>query len=285
MKNIHRRKPVHSHSLQNLQIRGTPQQMIESERQSLKEEIERLQHETQELASESQRHENDWRAFETQKHDVKERIRVTEERQNHIVSILTQALQKRGHSVCIMSQLEAHARKRRMPEIGFLYDGVGSEDSRIGSSELLSDSDSNLSLDQLEHFEASLAFWEGIVQDFSQSRLQTDESTNCGESPPVSCVQPNTETRPKSPGIDVNSDPATTEPPRVPTGVNDVFWEQFLTENPGSSSAQEAQSERKESENRRNESVPGDTVKFWWNRRNVSNITEQMGHLTPAERT
>jgi heat shock transcription factor len=71
----------------------------------------------------------------------------------------------------------------------------------------------------------------------------------------------------------------------VATGVNDVFWEQFLTENPGSTDTQEVQSERKDSDGRKNEIKPGDPRKFWWDMRNVNNLTEQMGHLTPAERT
>jgi heat shock transcription factor len=73
--------------------------------------------------------------------------------------------------------------------------------------------------------------------------------------------------------------------PTVATGVNDVFWEQFLTENPGSTNAQEVQSERKDSDGRKGEIKPVDPGKFWWNMRNVNNLTEQMGHLTPAERT
>ncbi|KAB1221547.1 Heat stress transcription factor A-4c [Morella rubra] len=125
-------------------------------------------------------------------------------------------------------------------------------------------------MEPLEHLESSLLFWENIVHDVDQtcgkvnSNMELDESTTSAESPPISCRQPIVDIRPKSPGIDMNSEPSTAAAPEsfqtiasketaavnattVPTGVNDVFWEQFLTENPGSSDAQEIQSERKES--------------------------------------
>ncbi|KAM6551312.1 hypothetical protein CsatB_001120 [Cannabis sativa] len=308
LKNIHRRKPVHSHSLQNLQGQGTPQ-LAESERQSLKDEIERLQHDLQELAVESQRYENERRALEIQKCGLKEQFHKSEQQQQGIVSLLSQVLQKRGFAVNF-SQLEANVRKRRLPKIGTKDNSTGSPEllriDNVGNSVL------NLIVDKVEQLEASLLFWEDIVHDYSNVHLQSssnielDESTGCAESPSISCVQLNIDIRSKSPGIDVNSDPApivTSEPfvakeqsvketengatttATVRTGANDVFWEQFLTENPGSSDTQEVQSERKDSDERRNENNPGDRGKFWWSMRNVNNLTEQMGHLTPAEKT
>lgn len=303
--------------MQNLQGQGTPQ-LTESERKSLKDEIERLQHDIEWLELESKRYENEQRGLEIQKHSLKERFENTERRQQSIVSLLNQALQKRELSMNIVPQVEAHIRKRRLPKVGYFYDGAGIKDNLIGGLEselgekVDSDSFLNLNLDQLEQLDASLTFWEDIVSDFSQSHFQIssnielDESnsTGCAESPAISYVQLNVDIRPKSPDIDVNSDPVPTgasDPaaskeqspkeqaigptPTLPTGVNDVFWEQFLTENPGSSDTQEVQSERKDSDGRRNESNPGDRSKFWWGMRNVNNITEQMGNLTPAERT
>jgi hypothetical protein len=49
LKNIHRRKPVHSHSLPNQQGQANASPLSESERHSLKEEIERLRHEKDQL--------------------------------------------------------------------------------------------------------------------------------------------------------------------------------------------------------------------------------------------
>lgn len=318
LKNIHRRKPVHSHSLQNLQGQGAPQ-LNELERQNLKDEIERLQHDIQRLELESKMYENEQRGLEMQKNGLKEHFQNTERRQQSIVSLLNQALQKREISMNILPQLEANVRKRRVPKGGYFGDGVGTKDNLVGGSEselgenVNGDSILNLNLDKLEQLDAYLTFWEDIVDDFGQrhfqisSNIELDESnsTGCAESPAISYVQIHVDPQPKSPGIDVNSDPippSTSEPAAskeqsskpqangpsattAPSGVNDVFWEQFLTENPGSSDTQEVQSQRKDSDDKRNESNPGDRSKFWWSMRNVNNITEQIGHLTPAERT
>ncbi|PQQ05435.1 heat stress transcription factor A-4c-like [Prunus yedoensis var. nudiflora] len=139
-----------------------------------------------------------------------------------------------------------------------------------------------------------------------------DESTSCVESAAISSIQLNVDAQPKSPGIDMNSEPAVVVasepaaavPPEpasskqqsskeqtsgitasAPTGVNDVFWEHFLTENPGSVEAQGSSFGKKGSDGRKNESKPGDHGKLWWNMRNVKYLTEQMGHLTPVEKT
>ena len=59
MKNIHRRKPVHSHSLQNLQAQGP---LGESERQSFTDEIEKLKHDKEQLLVELQKYQHEWQA-------------------------------------------------------------------------------------------------------------------------------------------------------------------------------------------------------------------------------
>ncbi|CAI0560700.1 unnamed protein product [Linum tenue] len=79
----------------------------------------------------------------------------------------------------------------------------------------------------------------------------------------------------------------TTEPPAAAAGVNDVFWEQLLTENPGSAAAadaQEAESERRDSGDKRNEIKPSssDHGRNWWNMRSVNSLAGQVGPLTPA---
>ncbi|KAL4204463.1 hypothetical protein AMTRI_Chr01g132210 [Amborella trichopoda] len=99
-------------------------------------------------------------------------------------------------------------------------------------------------------------------------------------------------------GIDVNSEPASVEvhssnqrvvgtvtSSAVQTGVNDVFWEQFLTETPGSTDTQEVQSAMRDGAYRKLESKQGEIGGFWWSKKNVDHLTEQMGQLTPAERT
>ena len=122
------------------------------------------------------------------------------------------------------------------------------------------------------------------------------ESTSHAESPRLLLTELCTESRSKVSGIDVNSEPTAPEvqpskdrasgaaTANAPTGVNDVFWEQFLTETPGSSDPQEVQSERREADNKRNEGRTGEVGSIWWNRKNVENLTEKMGNLTPVEK-
>ncbi|KAJ4844273.1 hypothetical protein Tsubulata_009822 [Turnera subulata] len=307
MKNIHRRKPVHSHSIQTLQGQGSGP-LSDSERQSLKDDIERLKHEKEELISELQSYEQERQEYKVQMQALKEKLQQMEKRQQSMVSSVARVLQKPGLALSLVPQLEGHDRKRRLPRIGYFYDGANLGDDQMETSPAVAreNADGNsvalTNAEQVEQLESSLVFWENMVHDLRQneSSMELDESTTSrAESPEISCAQLCIELRSKSPGIDMNSDPAApvaSEPnppkeqatgtaPAAATGVNDVFWEQFLTENPGSNDTQEVQSERKDPDSRKNEIKPGDQGRFWWSRKNVNSLAEQMGHLTPAERT
>lgn len=119
------------------------------------------------------------------------------------------------------------------------------------------------------------------------------------DSPAISSIYLDLESRPKSLGIDVNARPANvpdidvpneaveeTITQALPTGVNDVFWEQFLTDQtPNSSGTQELELEKSDTEGRTSDTTMEGQQRFWWtNTNNVHNLTEQMGHLTPTER-
>ncbi|XP_022715726.1 heat stress transcription factor A-4a-like [Durio zibethinus] len=307
LKNIHRRKPVHSHSIQNLLGQGASA-LTESERQNLSDEIERRKNEIESLVLELKRHEQERQGFEMQMRVLRERFHNMEQRQQIMVSSVARVLQKPGLAIDLTPQLEVNDRKRRLPRIAYLYDKAGIEDNQTGNSLIARENADSSSLSNMEPFdklESSMVFWENVAHDFGQtniqlnSNLELDESTSCAESPAISCIQLYVNARPNSPGIDMNSEPVAIvasepviakEQAAVNTapeaaGVNDVFWEQFLTENPGSTDTQEVQSERKDSDARKNESKPSDHGRFWWSMKNVNYLAEQMGHLTPAERT
>ncbi|KAK7302990.1 hypothetical protein RJT34_13889 [Clitoria ternatea] len=299
LKNIHRRKPVHSHSLQNLQGQG-PTQLSESERQSLKDEIERLKYDKEQLLLELERHEQEWKMYEAQLQYSNDRLEKLEKKQHSMLSSVSQVLQKPGIDLNLLQLTGNMDRKRRLPRSGLFGDDASIEDHMETSQELPREnveSTSILNMERLDSLESSMVFWENIAHDVgdisvpSHSNLDFEESTSCGDSPSISCVQLDVEIQPKSPGIDMNSEPivaavpdldATKEQPvvtaPVATGVNDVFWEQFLTENPGSSEVQDAQNERKDSDGRGNDGKPSDHGRFWWNIRNINNLPEQMGH-------
>ncbi|CAM8898213.1 unnamed protein product [Rhodiola kirilowii] len=135
----------------------------------------------------------------------------------------------------------------------------------------------------------------------NSSTYEMDESGGCADSPILSILQLNSDLSSKATGINMNHERAVQTPEVVQStdkafeavkearttttklmGANDTFWEQFLTEHPGSSNIQEeSQVEKNESEVKKQ----SDSSKLWWNIPTVNNLVEQMGHLTPAETT
>ncbi|KAG2260989.1 hypothetical protein Bca52824_068068 [Brassica carinata] len=293
MKNIHRRKPVHSHSLPNLQSQQNP--LTDSERQRMNNQIERLTKEKQVLLEELHKHEEERELFEQQVKKLKDQLQHMEKRQRTMVSCVSQVLEKPELALNLSPCLpERNERKRRFPR------AVGSETMleehhqkcgavREDGSTSTSSHDATTER-QVEQLESSIAIWENLVSDSCESMeeqstrnmmtLDVDESSTCPESPPLSCIQLSIDIRLKSPPsprtIDMNSEPDvskeqnTVSPPPPAAGANDVFWQQLLTENPGSTEQREVQSEKAEDR----------SEKCWWNSRNVNTITEQLGHLT-----
>ncbi|KAI3456107.1 hypothetical protein Pfo_012770 [Paulownia fortunei] len=309
LKNIHRRKPVHSHSTPNL---ASLPPLTESERKGYKEDIERLKCDKELLHVELQRHEEEQQGLKAQTMALTERVQNVEHRHANMLSSLAQTLRQPAFSLDLMPQVEVHDRKRRFPGNSYLCEETSTEDNQRASSKMSTienlDANSLLTFNKelLEQLESSLMFWEKIVLDVGEglgqrnSSLELVESTSCALSPSISYTQLNVDVGGKTSGIDMNCEPKTAfvpevQPPaeeqavgtatNVRTGVNDVFWEQFLTENPGSNDSSEFQSETIDAAGKKNENKPGDHGVYWWNMRTVNNLAEQLGHLTPAERT
>lgn len=243
MKNIHRRKPVHSHSLQNLQAQSP---LSESERQSMKDQIERLKRDKEVLLTDLQNQELERKGFELQVTALKDRLQHMEQRQRSIVTFVSQVLEKPGLSL----NLETHERRKRK----------------------LQETETSLPpgrshADQVEKLESSLTFLENLVTESCDKGMDIDvnESTSCAES------LSNGDNRAKSTKIDMNAEPVTVAVAAPKTGVNDVFWEQCLTENPGSIEQQEVQSERRDVDANK----IGDGRTFWWKAKNVNDIAER----------
>ncbi|CAK9148071.1 unnamed protein product [Ilex paraguariensis] len=312
LKNIHRRKPVHSHSLQNLQGQGASSSpLTESEIQGYKDEIERLTCEKKSLHMELHTHEQEQQGIELQMRILTEHLQHVEQQQKNMLSSLARVLHKSELALNLLPQSEAHDRKRRLPRNNYFCDEASIEHNQLGTSQILTRENLNgssvlvFNKELLEQLESSLSFWEYIIHDVGQAYMQQnssvefDETTSCADSPTISYMQLNVEIGTKTCGIDMNSEPATAVVPEVATseeqvavtvanvstGVNDVFWEQFLTENPGSTDASEVQSERKGLDSRNIDIKPVDHGNFWWNRKSVNNLAEQFGQLTPEERT
>ena len=153
MKNIHRRKPVHSHSSPSLQ----PHPLADSERQRMNDQIERLTKEKEVLLQELHKQEKEREMFQQQVKELKDQLQHMEKRQKTMVSFVSQVLEKPelalNLSPCL---LETNERKRRFPRIGL----EGSTSPSSQAREL-----------QVEQLESSIAVWENLVSEDSSESL------------------------------------------------------------------------------------------------------------------
>ncbi|KAK2982611.1 hypothetical protein RJ640_024671 [Escallonia rubra] len=352
LKNIHRRKPIHSHSAQQQGNSSVP--LSDSERQDFEEEIERLKSDTSLLQLELRRNIHENQEFQLQVQSVEERLHNLEDRQGKMTAFLAQILQNPRFSSTSMQQSEANIRKRRLL-FTHLYDEAHAEKCHTVTFQKENPDATPipaLSWELSEKLDSSLKSWESVLYGVGQAPgagicnftglLQpapiviTKKHASSGDSevklqpcspmstplstysrdfhlspqlggsshdadrPVVSLSHLNLEARPKSSWNDVNTRPASvpdvdtskdrtegTVKPSLTTGVNDVFWEQFLTETPGSSETQEVQPVRRGVDGRNSENKQAGRGNTFWtgNNNNLDNLTEQMGHLTPAERT
>lgn len=313
LRNIHRRKPVHSHSSQNLH--GNPNPLTESERLNYKDEIESLKQERKSLLNESQILGQEEKEIGSQMQHLRERLHLMEKAQKNLVDYLARILQKPGLALTLVPHIENHERKRRLPRLDYFHDEYSNLDEENGVHLRRGHPNTYLltpEIELLERLESSLGFWENLMveQVGTQhcSAMDLEESTSCAGSTAISYTQLDVDVPSNSPKIDMNSEPspiiaaaaaplpseasvsnaheASAAPPAVKPGVNDGFWQQFLTENPGSTDTQEVQSERKDATS---SDKDGKTIRYgeftWTMRRMGNNISEQMRQLTSAGRS
>lgn len=279
LKNIYRRKPIHSHSLHN---QANP--LTDTERVEFEKEIKRLKHDKSLLQLELQRHERENQGFESQLRSLSEQFQSMENRQMKLIAFLAKLVQKPVYASFLMQQSEVHNKKRKMLNSTYLCEG-----------NLDAVSNHMLNSDHIEKLESSLQFWEDTLYEIGEdmdehivntsklpqacpalateiqsiemdtkfySPISHSSSPNSIDlhSPPQidgseynlgsHCVLPvcfDVEIRPISSEFDMNSKPAgapelhaskqhTVRMAAVlPSKVNDLFWEQCLTEIPGSS--------------------------------------------------
>lgn len=350
LKNIHRRKPIHSRSLPQ----STFGHLTDAEKQELEEEIERLKHDKGILIFELQKCTQEQHGMERQMQNLEERLHTVEERQRYLISFLSKTVQGPGFLPDGFYQSDFHHKKRRSPKFDYFLEDSIAEENRIVEFQpwSLEKQDTGLmqvfdiepfdkiesSLNSLEAFFRSVSEASGgdmwyddrmpsqpsgiVLTEVNASSEETDvnmrppspklfpsspclgdihsspelaESTSNVGSPGLPAIESHKDTRNKISEIDVNSEPtghedhsfthqANETPPAQQAGVNDVFWEQFLTETPGSSETQEVQSKRHDAETDRSLGKMTEKVNTWWNKKNVDHLTEQMGHLTPTEK-
>lgn len=286
LKNIHRRKPVHSHSTQNLHWQGNSNPLTESERQGYRDRIDRLGHDRETLSMELKRQKEEREQIESQ---VRDRLQHMEERQIRIYSFLADKLQKPGLVLNLL--LPQADRKRRLPYQQHEEAGTGSEDGIPGTCRIVG---SSSVLEWVDRLESSLCFWESIVTDVlihghEHSPMDLAQSTTCAQSPTMSYMQ-----------LDTDADVPTTITTTTTTnagllneqeevgivaqaGVNDVFWEQLLTENPGSSETHLECSKDHQENGKDLQNKSTEYGKYWWNATTGNTLLERIGQLAAGK--
>ncbi|URE10045.1 heat stress transcription factor [Musa troglodytarum] len=345
LKNIYRRKPVHSHSLHN---QGNAS---EAERQELEEEIERLKQKKGTLLNEFRKQTEQRHGMEHQMQSVEDRLQVLENRQRSLMAFLAQIIQKPGFLSNIVQFSDLRSKKRRLPKIDFLSEDAIMEDNQIMSFQPVARENSDilpmyaLDMEPFEKMESSLNSLENFFKSVSQasgddvcydsimpclpsnvildemnvssgetdanlqllfpnlhppspcpgdihSSLEVSESTSDAETPVIPATEIQTDSQSKVSEIDMNLAPAAididssrgrTTGTVAATGANDVFWEQFLTEIPGSSDTKEVQSKRRDLDDKQSQGEMGERGGTWCDRRNVDHLAGKMENLTSAD--
>lgn len=337
LKNIHRRKPIFSHS-SHTQASGP---LADNERRDYEEEIERLKCENAALTSELEKNAQKKLVTEKQMQELEDKLIFLEDRQKNLMTYVRDIVQAPGFLSSFVQQPDHQGKKRRLPIPISLYQDSNTEGNQVVQGGLTNPPASRESFDKME---SSLNSLENFLREASEafnisyddglpgpssavvitelhpsgesdphvsspvSRMHTSSagagdslsshdvtgSTSCAESPPLPQMHSCTDSQTKVSEIDVNLEPAITETgpsrdqpteePHATTGVNDGFWQQFLTEQPGSDAHQEAQSERRDGDDK-GDQMRIDREKFWWGKKNVEQMTEKLGHLTSAEKT
>lgn len=294
LKSIHRRKPIHSHSLTHLNS--------SIDKRELEEEIERLKQEKRRLWIEIQRDAQRQCELECQMQALEERLQALGHRQKGLVSFLTRVIQNPNFLSNLVQHLgEHHTKKRKLPRIIDIY----GEEQLVQEFDMEPFEKMESSLNSLENFFRGVSQASGddipydtlrpclplnkIISETNASspRLnlhsspEIQESTNFVETP---AIEKEANSGCKISEIDVNLEPNPAEvyssrdvgstSSAVPAGANDVFWEQFLTEIPGSFDTKEDQSTRRDLEG---------------NQRNISHDSKRPDNmkknLTSAEKT
>lgn len=124
------------------------------------------------------------------------------------------------------------------------------------------------------------------------SSPEVAESTSDAETSVIPATEIQTDSQSKVSKIDMNLAPAAididssrgqTTGTVAQTGANDVFWEQFLTEIPGSSETKEVQSKRRDLDDKQSQGEMGERGNTWCDRKNVDHLAGKMENLTSAD--
>ncbi|CAL8133832.1 unnamed protein product [Prunus armeniaca] len=169
LKKIHRRKPIHSHSMQNHEYSSVP--LSETEREEYEKKINRLNHDKSLLELELQRHQRENLEFDYQIQILQEQLQKMEHQQKQYTSFLAQLLQKPGLASILVQKSEIHNKKRRLLTSSQFPDDFKMEILNLNTQNenLGTISTPIIKLDQLEKMESSLNFWEDFLHGIGEA--------------------------------------------------------------------------------------------------------------------
>lgn len=284
LKNIYRRKPIHSHSA----AAGTGQSvapLTDSERQEYEDEIERLKRENSLLQSSAENQLKFNGEYESGIKSMEQRLQNVAHRQGKLISLLAQLLQTPGFS---SDFTQSASRKRRLLISNYLIDEENSP---------------KFDLEMVKKLDSSINFWERFLygvqtQDFEHTHspivIHTSSNDSAKRNSPIDHSPSSSELGPLNPVIsstyenlerqlkpsDNQIECKTSKTSElVSNSGNDVFWQQFLTETPGCTEPQQVENKGINESTR--DIRLGDSHRYWWNRGvNLENLAERMGHLS-----
>ncbi|KAJ6319691.1 hypothetical protein OIU76_005300 [Salix suchowensis] len=347
LKNIHRRKPVHSHSMQN---HGIISPLSETEKQEYENEIIRLKHDKNELELELQRNEVEKQGFDFQIVSLGERLQSMECRQKQLMSFLAQLMRRPDFASLLMHQSEYHNKKRKALKLDHSQ-GKYKEEENENSCYPIANLDGFPApmpySGPMEKLDSSLKFLENFLYAIGESFSEEVYHVGVRSQPSMVIVRelssPSADGEPWSPrsfpssphSRDIPSSPELTRcinnvvrqttpsypgddmmpessqlqanwkhsrapesevikapaleitSPTVVNGVNDLFWQHFLTEAPGphDGQEQEGQTQRRITDDISGDAKPDSHGRSWWNMNYIDNLAMHTGQIAAAERS
>lgn len=222
MNNIHRRKPVHSHSLSNAHDQRATAAGASSapltglERHNFEVETKKLKQDKERLLMEFHMQEEEWKENEIQLYYSNDSLQKLELNQQSMLSFVGQVLQKSKEEVGLQPTTVNTGRKRRYMR-NSPFNNLSSIEIPLKNSKMSyrenteSMSILSINMERLDLLESSLTFWENFVNDVSDTSFQThsnlnfDDFVNYGHCPMMSNVQQESEVHPEAQGNIMNS--------------------------------------------------------------------------------
>ncbi|OIT30385.1 PREDICTED: heat stress transcription factor A-4b-like [Nicotiana attenuata] len=163
LKNIYRRKPIHSHSTTGSQSVAP---LTDSERQEYEEEIERLKRENSLLQSSAEKHEKFNQEYEFGVKSMEQRLQNIVHRQGKLISLLAQLLQRPEFSSDLIQYTNNNSKKRRLLVSNCLIEEENATNSIVVPK---------LDMDIVKKLDSSINFWERFLYGIRNSTPTKDQ--------------------------------------------------------------------------------------------------------------